>query len=46
MNAITHGYKVLCKLEELRLNAKSKLEGYSAVLQLYADDFNQERLAT
>ena len=50
-HAITHrfdqdGYKVLCKLEELLCNAKSKLEDYSDVVQLYADDFNQERLAT
>ena len=50
INAITHrfdqdGYKVLCKLEELLCNAKSKLEDYSDALQLYAGNFNQECLA-
>ena len=37
---------MLCKLEELLCNANSKLEDYGDVLQLYADNFHQERLAT
>ena len=41
-----NGYKMLSKLEELLCDSECKLEDYSDVMQLYGDDFNQQRMAS
>ena len=39
-------FKILSKLEELLCDSECKLEDYSDVIQLYGDDFNQQRMAS
>ena len=41
-----NGYKMLSKLEELLCDSECKLEDYSDVMQLYGEDFNQQRMAS